>query len=58
MTSKKPSQEITYLDFVNQYLTKNQVKMITIMEDKSGDTFKFRVEIENHDGQKVHLIMP
>lgn len=44
-----PSLEITYLDFINQYLSKNQVKMITIKEDKSSDMFKYRAEIETVD---------
>lgn len=58
MLSNKPSQEITYMDFVNQYLSKNQVKMITITEDKTSDTFKYRAEIETLDGNKVHLVLP
>lgn len=56
--STNNSQEITYIDFINQYLSKNQVKMITIMEDKSNDSFKYRAEIETLDGKKVHLILP
>lgn len=46
------------MDFVNQYLSKNQVKMITITEDKSNDMFKYRAEIELLDGNKVHLVLP
>jgi hypothetical protein len=58
LSSKSPSQEVTYMDFVNQYLSKNQVKMITISEDKSSDTFKYRAEVETLDGKKVHLVLP
>jgi len=58
LNSKSPSQEITYLDFINQYLSKNQVKMITIAEDKSNDMFKYRAEIETLEGKKVHLVLP
>lgn len=46
------------MDFINQYLSKNLVKMITISEDKSSDTFKYRAEIETHDNQRVHLVLP
>jgi len=56
--SKKASSEITYMDFVNQYLSKNQVSMITISEDKNSDMFKFRAEIETLDGKAVHLVLP
>jgi hypothetical protein len=37
-----PSQEINYQDFVNQYLARNQVKIITISEDKANESFKYR----------------
>lgn len=58
LSSKSPSQEITYMDFVNQYLAKNQVKMITIAEDKSSEMFKYKAIIETLDGNKVHLVLP
>ena len=58
MTSNSPSQEVTYMDFVNQYLSKNAVKMITISEDKTSDMFKYKAEIETHEGKKVHLVLP
>lgn len=58
LAGKSTSQEITYMDFVNQYLSKNVVKMITITEDKSSDMFKYKAIIETHDGGKVHLVLP
>jgi len=58
MTNRATSQEITYMDFVNQYLSKNTVKIITITEDKTSDMFKYRAIIETHDGNKVHLVLP
>jgi len=54
----KPSQEVTYMEFINQYLTKNQVKMITITQDRGNEMFKYRAEIETHDGAVVHLVLP
>lgn len=58
LSSKSPSSEITYMDFINQYLSKNVVKIITITEDKTSDMFKYRAIIETHDGKKVHLVLP
>jgi gamma-glutamylcysteine synthetase len=55
---KPPSDEITYPEFINTYLAENQCEMITIMEDKSSDTFKFRAVIDTIDGKKVHLVLP
>lgn len=46
------------MEFINQYLSKNQVKMITITEDKTNDMFKYRAEIELIDNNKVHLVLP
>jgi hypothetical protein len=58
LTNRATTSEITYLDFVNQYLSKNVIKMITITEDKSADMFKYKAIVETHDGKKVHLVMP
>ena len=58
LSSKSPSQEITYMDFVNQYLSKNLVQLITITEDKTSDMFKYRAEIDLLDGTRVHLVLP
>ena len=32
--------------------------MITISEDKSSDTFKFRAVMDTTDGKKVHMVLP
>ena len=60
LKSRQPSKEITYMEFVNQYLNKNQVKMITITEDKSSDMFKYRAEIDSQDPTqpRVYLVLP
>ena len=52
------SEEINYMDFINQYLTKNQVKMITISEDRTSEMFKYRADVETHEGKRVHLVLP
>ena len=59
MTKQTSSEEVTYIDFVNNYLSKGQCKMITISEDKNNsEIFKFKAEVETHSGQKVHLTLP
>jgi hypothetical protein len=32
--------------------------MITLCEDKSGDNFKYRANIDTISGQKFHLVLP
>lgn len=51
-------EEITYMEFINQYLAQNQVKMITISEDQGSDSFKYRASIETHSGKKVYMVLP
>ena len=46
------------MDFINQYLTRNLVKLITIGEDKYNDSFKYRAQIETIDGKQIHLVLP
>lgn len=32
--------------------------MVTIMEDKTSDMFKYRAQIDTLDNKKVHMILP
>lgn len=57
-TMSSPSEEVTYIDFINQYLAQNQCTMITISEDKSSDMFKYRAQIDTVDGKRIHLVLP
>jgi AFG3 family protein len=45
------------MDFVNDYLTKNRVKQITILKDKRSDVFNFRADIETHEGEKYYITL-
>ncbi len=56
--SKAPSQEITYIDFVQNYLAQNKIEMITLCEDKSNSSYKYRAIVETKEGEKVHLVLP
>ena len=55
---QSPSQEITYMDFVHNYLSQNKVQMITLCEDRNNASYKYRAVIETHDGARVHLVLP
>jgi len=57
-TMGTPSEEITYMEFINQYLAQNQCSMITISEDNSSDMFKYRAQVDTISGKKVHLVLP
>jgi hypothetical protein len=46
------------MEFVNEQLRKNRVKMLTVVQDKTNEMFQYRVEIECHDGQKLYLVLP
>lgn len=54
----EPSQEIGYMDFINNFLQQGQVKMITITEERGSSNFKFRAVIELDDGSKKHVTLP
>lgn len=51
-------KEVTYMEFVSEYLSKGRVQMITVSEDATNETFKYKVEIECTDQSKVYLILP
>ena len=55
---KPASQEITYMDFVQNYLSQNKVEMITLCEDKNNASYKYRAIVETTEGEKVHLVLP
>ena len=39
--AKPAAKEKTYIEFVNDYMTKNQVKEITITKDNRSDVFNY-----------------
>jgi hypothetical protein len=57
LTYKKPMAEITYLEFLNEYLLKNNVKEINIHKDRKSEVFNYRAEITTQDGQKLYLVL-
>jgi len=55
---KTSSREISYVEFIQNYLEKNDVKLVTLCEDKTGSTFKFRAIVDTVQGERVHLVLP
>lgn len=45
------------MEFVNEYLTKNRVKNITIIKDKRSDVFNYRADIETMEGDKFYITL-
>ena len=52
-----PLDEITYMDFLNNYLLQGKVKEIKITKDHRVEVFNYRAEIEMIDGKKFYLIL-
>lgn len=50
-------QEIVYMDFLNNYLLKNQVKEINITKDRRSEVFNYRAEIHTVGGEKLYMIL-
>ena len=44
-------KSLVYMDFVNNYLLKNDVKEIRITKDRSVGSFSFRAEVETMSGE-------
>lgn len=57
-TRGEPSQEITFNELIHTYIPQNQVTMITISEDKGGEVFKYKAQVELIDQKRVHIILP
>jgi hypothetical protein len=56
---QKPLPELLYSEFYNDYLTKNQVKEISIKKDKNqqNTVFNHRAEITMVDGSKHSMTL-
>ncbi len=57
LTYKKPMQEIVYMDFLNNYLLKNNVKEINITKDRRSEVFNYRTEIVTQQGEKLYMVL-
>ena len=50
-------QELVYMDFLNNYLLKNNVKEIIITKDRRSEVFNYRAEIVTMDNQKYYMTL-
>ena len=57
LTYQAPKKELVYMEFVNQYLTQNRVKQITITKDKRSDVFNYWADIETIEGEKFYITL-
>jgi len=54
---KSPMKEIVFMEFYNDYITKNIISEINITKDRRSEVFNFRAEIITHDGEKCYMIL-
>ena len=57
LTYRKPMQEIVYMDFLNNYLLKNNVKEINITKDRRSEVFNYRAEVVTNSGEKFYMVL-
>jgi len=57
LTYRKPMQEIVYMDFLNNYLLKNDVKEINITKDRRSEVFNYRAEVVTNSGEKFYMVL-
>ena len=57
LTYKKPMQELVYMDFLNNYLLKNNVKEINITKDRRSEVFNYRAEVVTNSGEKLYMVL-
>jgi hypothetical protein len=57
LTYRKPMQEIVYMDFLNNYLLKNNVKEINITKDRRSEVFNYKAEVVTHSGEKFYMVL-
>jgi hypothetical protein len=58
ITYRKPMKELIYMDFLNNYLLKNNVKEIHITKDRrSENSFNYRAEIVSNSGEKFYMVL-
>lgn len=50
LNSNKPLPELIYMEFLNDYLLKNQVSSIEIKKDTRSNVFNLRAEVLMVDG--------
>jgi len=57
MNYQTPLKELVQMDFINNYLLKNQVKEVVLTKDRRSESFNYRAEIEMNSGEKYYMIL-
>ena len=50
-------QELVYMDFLNNYLLKNNVKEIIITKDRRSEVFNYRAEIRTMNDERFYMTL-
>ena len=50
-------KEIVYMEFLNNYLLKNDIKEITITKDRRSEMFNYRAEITTMAGERLYMTL-
>ena len=45
------------MDFLNNYLLKNNIKEIIITKDRRSEVFNYRAEVVTHGGEKLYMTL-
>jgi ATP-dependent Zn protease len=56
-TYRKPIQEIVYMEFLNNYLLKDNVKEIWITKDRRSEVFNYRAELVTNSGERFYMTL-
>lgn len=54
---KSPLKELVYMDFLNNYLLKNNVKVINITKDRRSEVFNYRAEVTTFQDEKFYMTL-
>ncbi len=46
-----------YMDFLNNYLLKNNVKEINITKDRRSEVFNYKAEVVTMTGEKYYMVL-
>ena len=57
MTTEAPRKEIVFMEFLNDYLLKNQISEIKISKDPRSEVFNHRANIDTTDGKRLYMVL-
>lgn len=57
MTYETPRKEVVFMQFLNDYLLKNQISEIKISKDPRSEVFNHRASINTTDGERLYMVL-